>query len=121
MKNYTDGSSMSHKDFKEYVKSYNSLFENEELSLKMFERDGNMLSLPFCICYKQLLKDRLRFCVVCADYLRSMAEKSFWFMKPLVLRRARKFESLHYEALGRLMQVNMYLKTIYDATEKADI
>lgn len=115
------GKEMTHLEFKEFVKSFESLFKNENAPLEKFESDDNLLSLPFCICYEQLLRDRLRFCVVCADYYRAMYEKSFWFMKPLVLRRARKFESIHYETLGRLIQVITYIRTFdYGSKEKSE-
>lgn len=109
----TKGSEMSHSEFVEYTKSYASLFENETESLNRFERDGNLLSIPFCIRYERLLEDRLRYCYTCSEYYRAMAERSFWFMKRFVLRRAMKFESIHYETLGRLMQVKLYIKMRY--------
>lgn len=108
-----DGATFTHKQFMEYVKAFHSLFETEIGTLERFERDGNLLSIPFCISYERLLEDRLRYCQTCSEYYRAMAEKSFWFMKPLVLRRAMKFESIHYETLGRLMQVRSYIKVQY--------
>lgn len=107
------GSEMTHSEFVEYTKSYASLFETEIGTLESFERDENLLSIPFCICYERLLEDRLRYCKTCSEYYRAMAEKSFWFMKRLVLRRAMKFEGIHYQTLGRLMQVRLYRKLQY--------
>lgn len=104
---------MTHREFKDYVKSFESLFKSENYPLEKLERDGNLLSLPFCISYEQLLEDRLRYCRTCSEYYRAMYEKSFWFMKPLVMRRAMKFESIHYQTLGRLMQVRSYKKVLY--------
>ena len=115
------GSEMTHLEFKEFIKSYESLFKNETVPLEKFERDDNVLSLPFCICYKRLLEDRLYFSKTCADYYRAMAEKSFWFMKRLVLRRAMKFEDIHYRTLGRLIQVKTYIRTFdYGSKEKSE-
>lgn len=104
---------MTHSDFKNYIKGFESLFKREIEILEYYEHDGLLLSLPHCISYERLLVDRLRYCLTCSEYYRAMAEKSFWFMKPLVLRRAMKFESIHYETLGRLMQVRSYMKLRY--------
>lgn len=105
-----DGATLTHNQFMEYVKAFHSLFETEIGTLERFERDGNLLSIPFCICYERLLEDRLRYCMTCSEYYRAMAEKSFWFMKRFVLRRAIKFETIHNQTLGRLMQVRLYRK-----------
>ena len=108
-----DGATLTHRQFKEFVKAFHSLFETEIDTLLRFERDGNLLSIPFCICYERLLEDRLCYCQTCSEYYRAMADKSFWFMKPLVIRRAIKFEAIHYDTVGRLMQVKLYRKLQY--------
>ena len=107
---FTKGSEMTHNEFKEYVKSYESLFESHRKVLDDYIRYGELLSVRFCIKYEILLEDRLRFSRTCSEYYHAMVDKSFWFMKPLVLRRAMKFESIHYETLGRLMQLKTYMK-----------
>jgi len=111
-----NGASLTPKQFREFVKAFTSLFESELDILKKFEADDNLLSLPFCICYARLLEDRMRYSITCSEYYRSMAERSFWFMKPLVLRRAMKFESIHYETLGRLTQLRIYQKLYHNYT-----
>lgn len=111
-----NGASLTHRQFKEFVKAFTSLFKSETSVLEKFEEDENLLSLPFCICYARLLEDRMRYCITCSEYYRSMAERSFWFMKPLVLRRAMKFESIHYETLGRLTQLRIYQKLYHNYT-----
>lgn len=108
-----NGADFTHRQFKEFVKSFVSLFKSELGVLEKFEEEGEILSLQFCVYYERLLEDRMRYCMTCSEYYRAMAEKSFWFMKPLVLRRAMKFESIHYETLGRLMQVRLYMKLRY--------
>lgn len=108
-----DGATLTHGQFMEYVKAFTSLFKTEIDTLESFDRDGNLLSIPFCICYERLLEDRLCYCMTCSEYYRAMAEKSFWFMKRLVLRRAMKFEAIHYDTVGRLMQVRSYKKVLY--------
>ena len=105
-----DGATFTHNQFIEYVKAFHSLFETEIGTLERFERDGNLLSIPFCISYERLLEDRLRYCMTCSEYYRAMVEKSFWFMKRFVLRRAIKFETTYNQTLGRLMQVRLYRK-----------
>lgn len=115
------GKEMSHREFKEFVKSFESLFKNETVPLEKFESDDNLLSLSFCICYKRLLEDRLYFCKTCSEYYRAMYDNSFWFMKPLVLRRAMKFEGIHYETLGRLMQLRIYMKVYHDYKEQSTL
>ena len=115
------GKEMTHREFKEFLKSFESLFKNETVPLEKFESDGNVLSLSFCICYKRLLEDRLYYCKTCSEYYRAMYEKSFWFMKPLVMRRAMKFESIHYETLGRLMQLRIYMKVYYDYKKQSTL
>lgn len=107
------GKEMTLEEFKDFLKSYENLFKHQTEVLSRFERDENLLTIPFCICYEQLLEDRLRFCRTCSEYYRAMAEKSFWFMKRLVLRRAMKFEAIHYDTVGRLMQVRSYQKVLY--------
>lgn len=113
MSTFVKSSEMTHSDFKNYIKAFESLFKREIEVLENYERDGHLLSLPFCIGYERLLEDRLRYCKTCSEYYRAMAEKSFWFMKPLVLRRAMKFEGIHYQTLGRLMLVKLYRKLQY--------
>ena len=110
---YVSGCEMTYKEFAEYVKDYESLFENQTKILEGFEIGGDLLSVSFCVHYAALLEDRLRYCYTCSEYYRAMAERSFWFMKRFVLRRAIKFESIHYETLGRLMQVKLYIKMQY--------
>lgn len=109
-----NGATLTHGQFKEFVRAYSSLSESNSQRLERFEREGDLLSIPFCICYERLLEDRLHYCQTCSEYYRAMAEKSFWFMKPLVIRRAMKFEAIHYQTLGRLMQVRLYRKVQYD-------
>lgn len=113
MSTFVKPSEMTHSDFKNYIKAFESLFKSEIDVLENYERDGHLLSLPFCIGYERLLEDRLRYCQTCSEYYRAMAEKSFWFMKRLVLRRAMKFEAIHYDTVGRLMQVRSYKKVLY--------
>ena len=108
-----NGANLTHRQFKEFVKSFVSLFKSEIGVLEKFEEEGEILSLQFCVCYERLLEDRMRYCMTCSEYYRAMADKSFWFMKPLVIRRAMKFESIHYDILGRLMQVRSYMKLQY--------
>lgn len=108
-----NGAKLTHRQFKEYVKSFVSLFKGELGVLEKFEEDGEILSLQFCVYYERLLEDRMRYCMTCSEYYRAMAEKSFWFMKRLVLRRAMKFEAIHYDTVGRLMQVRSYKKVLY--------
>lgn len=108
-----DGATLTHDQFMEYVKAFTSLFKNEIDTLERFDRDGNLLSIPFCICYERLLEDRLCYCITCSEYYRAMAEKSFWFMKRFVIRRAMKFEITYNQTLGRLMQVKLYRKLQY--------
>ena len=108
-----NGANLTHRQFKEFVKSFVSLFKSELGALEKFEEEGEILSLRFCVYYERLLEDRMRYCMICSEYYRAMAEKSFWFMKRFVLRRAMKFESIHYETLGRLMQVMSYKKVLY--------
>jgi len=115
------GNEMTHEEFKDFLKSYENLFKHQTEVLSRFERDENLLTIPFCISYEQLLEDRLRFCRTCSEYYRAMAEKSFWFMKPLVLRRAMKFESIHYDTLGRLMQLRTYMKVYHDYKEQSTL
>lgn len=112
---------MTHEEFKDFLKSYENLFKHQTEALERFERDENLLSIPFCICYTQLLEDRMRYCVTCSEYYRAMYDKSFWFMKPLVMRRAMKFESIHYETLGRLMQLRTYMKVYHDYKEQSTL
>lgn len=112
------GKEMSHKELVDYVKSNESIFKSRTEALQLLENDDNLLSIPFCVCYEQLLKDRMNFCLVCSEYYRAMYDKSFWFMKPLVMRRARKYESIHYETLGRFMLVNLYKRKLYDDGQK---
>ena len=112
---------MTHEEFKDFLKSYENLFKNQTEVLFGYERDENLLTIPFCICYEQLLEDRLRYCRTCSEYFRAMYEKSFWFMKPLVMRRAMKFESIHYETLGRLMQLRTYMKVYHDYKEQSTL
>lgn len=107
-----NGANLTHRQFKEFVKSFVSLFKSEIGVLEKFEEE-EILSLQFCVCYERLLEDRMRYCMTCSEYYRAMADKSFWFMKPLVIRRAMKFESIHYDTLGRLMQVRSYKKVLY--------
>lgn len=108
-----NGADLTHRQFKEFVKSFVSLFKSALGVLVKFGEEGEILSLQFCVYYERLLEDRMRYCMTCSEYYRAMAEKSFCFMKPLVLRRAMKFESIHYETLGRLMQVRLYMKLRY--------
>ena len=108
-----NGANLTHRQFKEFVKSFVSLFESELGVLERFEEEGEILSLQFCVYYERLLEDRMRYCMTCSEYYRAMADKSFWFMKPRVLRRAMKFESIHYDILGRLMQVRSYIRVRY--------
>lgn len=108
-----NGANLTHRQFKEFVKSFVSLFKSEIGVLEKFEEEGEILSLQFCVCYERLLEDRMRYCMTCSEYYRAMADKSFWFMKPLVIRRAMKFESIHYDTLGRLMQVRSYIRVRY--------
>lgn len=108
-----NGANLTHRQFKEFVKSFVSLFKSEIGVLEKFEEEGDILSLQFCVYYERLLEDRMRYCMTCSEYYRAMADKSFWFMKPLVIRRAMKFESIHYDTLGRLMQVRSYIKVQY--------
>lgn len=105
---------MNRLEFKEYVKSYSSLFKSENEPLEKFERDGALLSLSFCICYVKLLEDRMRYCMTCGEYYRAVYDKSSWLMKPFVLRRAMQFERDHYETLGRLIQLRTYMKVYHD-------
>ena len=107
-----NGANLTHRQFKEFVKSFVSLFKSEIGVLEKFEEE-EILSLQFCVCYERLLEDRMRYCMTCSEYYRAMADKSFWFMKPLVIRRAMKFESIHYDTLGRLMQVRSYIRVRY--------
>lgn len=107
------GNEMTHEEFKDFVMSYENLFKHQTEVLLGYERYEKLLTLPFCISYEQLLEDRLRYCRTCSEYYRAMAEKSFWFMKRLVLRRAMKFEAIHYDTVGRLMQVRSYKKVLY--------
>lgn len=104
---------MTHEEFKDFVKSYNTIFKNQTEELLSYERCEKLLTFSFCNSYEQLLEDRLRYCRKCSEYYRAMAEKSFWFMKRLVLRRALEFEGIHYQTLGRLMQVRLYRKLRY--------
>ena len=108
-----NGAMLTHKEFMEYVRAFKSLFVSEISVLEKYEDDGCVLTLPFCVSYERLLEDRMRYCMTCSEYYRAMAEKSFWFMKPLVLRRAMKYESIHYDTLGRLMQVRQYIRVQY--------
>lgn len=111
-------SAMSYKDFREYLKSYKSLFESETDVLLRYERSGEVLSSSFCVSYIRLLEDRMRVCDVCSEYYRAMAERSFWFMKPRVLRRALKYEAIHNETLGRLLLVKLYFMSVHDVKEE---
>lgn len=113
-KERVNGAELTHKDFMAFVKSYESYFEYQISVLEKFEEDGNLFSLPFCICHCTLLEERLYFCKTCSDYFRSMAKRSFWFMKPFVIRRAMKFESIHYDTLGRLTQLRIYMKLYHN-------
>lgn len=108
-----NGASLTHRQFKEFVKAFTSLFKSEIGVLEKFEEEGEILSLQFCVCYERLLEDRMRYCMTCSEFYRAMAEKSFWFMKRLVLRRAMKFEAIHYDTVGMLMQVRSYKKVLY--------
>ena len=113
MSTFVKPSEMTHSDFKNYIKDFESLYKSEIEVLENYERDDHLLSLPFCISYEHLLEDKLRYCQTCSEYYRAMADKSFWFMKRLVLRRAMKFEAIHYDIVGRLMQVRSYIKVFY--------
>lgn len=66
---------MTYKEFKEYVESYKSLFENQQKVLEKYETDGDIQSLPFCISYAALLEDRLRYCFTCSAHYRAVAGK----------------------------------------------
>ena len=115
---YVSGCEMTHKEFAEYVKNYKSLFENQTKILEGFEIGGDLLSVSFCVHYAALLEDRLRYCHTCSEYYRAMAEKSFWFMKRIVLRRAIAFEAIHRETLERLIIVRMFIKQSRYAKEE---
>ena len=104
---------LSHKEFLSNVKSYESLFKVGIEILEKWIADGNLLSAGFCISYEKLLEDRLRFCRMCSEYYRSLSQNSFWFMKHFVLRRAIKYERIHYDTLGRLMQLKMYRRLFH--------
>ena len=108
--NNSDMANMSAEDFREYVKSYESLFKVETEVLEKWVADDNLLSSGFCVSYGQLLEDRMRFCRACSMYYRSLARKSFWFMKPFLIRRAIRYEGIHYETLGRLIQLKTFMK-----------
>lgn len=105
-----NGTEMSHKEFVEYVKRENAWFESTSDVLLDFEKDGNLLSEGFCNIYELLLERRLECCIVCSDYFRAMYEKSFWFMKGRVMRRAKMYESLHKMTLQELITLKTYMK-----------
>lgn len=117
MGTFVRASEMTYRDFMDYYRDSISAMKDEIDILERIERDGGFLSYAFCCCYESLLEDRLCFCMTCSEYYRAMAEKSFWFMKPLVLRRAMKFESIHCETLGRLMLVRLYKKMFHGEAE----
>ena len=117
-RDYVSGREMSLVEFAEYVKSYESMFENQSKVLEKFEVEGDFLSVSFCVLYAALLEDRLRYCHTCSEYYRAMAEKSFWFMKRKMLRRAIGFETLHRETLERLIIVRMFIKQSRYAKEE---
>lgn len=104
------GAEMTHREFVEYVKNANAWFESTSEALLDFERDGYLLSRTFCDVYKMLLEHRLECCIVCSDYFRAMYEKSFWFMKGRVLRRAKMYESLHKLTLQELITLKTFMK-----------
>lgn len=101
---------MSHEEFNEYVESHESLFKSEIEVLDKFIENDQCLSAAFCVMYEQLLEDRMRFCRACGEYYRAMAERSRWFVKRFALKRAVGYEGAHYEALGRLMQLKIFMK-----------
>ncbi len=116
---YVSGGEMTYQEFKEYVESYKSMFENQQKVLEKYETDDDILSLNFCIYYSAFLKDRLRYCHTCSTYYRAAAEKSFWFMKWRLLRIAKEFETIHRDTIEKLLIVRMFIKMQkYDAKEE---
>lgn len=113
-----NGAEMTHRKFKMYLEVNRTYFESTTNVLIGFEKSGDLLSMNFCNVYLALLKSRLSFCIVCSEYYRAMAERSFWFMKPLVMRRVRKYESFHYETLSRLLLLENYIKIHFDGEEE---
>lgn len=104
------GAEMTHKEFVEYVKSANAWFESTSEVLLDFEKDGCLLNRGFCDIYEMLLERRLECCIICSEYFRAMYEKSFWFMKGRVLKRAKMYESLHKMTLQELLTLKTYMK-----------
>ena len=104
------GSEMTHEQFKEFVKRENEWFESTSDILMEMEKEGNLLIRGFCDIYKVLLKRRLSYCVVCSEYYRAMAERSFWFMRGRVLKTAKVYESLHKMTLQELIALKTYMK-----------
>ena len=117
-KTHIDGREMTSKEFREYIKRYKSLFEHQTSVLESFENDGSLLSVSFNVLYAALLEDRLRYCRVGSQYYRAMAEKSWWLVKTIAIYRATRYESFHYETLGRLIQVRMMIKLSRNGTEE---
>lgn len=112
-----DGASLNSKQFKDYVKSYVSLFDTYERELIRLEKKEYLLSLPFCVRYASLLYDRLSFSLTCVEYYRAMSKRSFW-LKPFALRMSKKFEALHYDAIGRLFTVRMMIKIMSNGSKE---
>ena len=101
---------MTRMEYIEYVKDRNRWFESASNLLLDFEKDGDIESWGFLKLYETLLENRLECCVVCSDFWRAIAEKSFWFMKGRVLRRAKMYESLHKMTLQELITLKTYMK-----------
>jgi len=118
---YVSGSEMTYEEFKEYVKSYKSLFENQEKVLEQHETGGFLLSISFCKCYAAFLEDRLCYCHTCSTYYRAAAEKSFWLIKRRFLRIAKQFEAIHRETIEKLLVVRMFIKlSEHDTKEETE-
>ncbi len=99
---------MTHKEFMKKWDEYNSVFAMYGNILEEKERRGELFSPDFCRTYGILLKKRLEFFMMCSTYYRNLAERSFWFMKPRVIRRAMEFERMHFDTLYHLMILKMY-------------
>lgn len=98
------------KQFRDYEKSMTEYFNRMSDALNLEAQSSGFLSQTFCTMYIGFLQDRLNYCLRCSEYYRNMAEHSFWFMKPFVLRRAVKYEAFHNITLGRLIELQTYCK-----------
>ena len=105
-----NGRELTYRQFREFAKNELEWFESTSNVLIDFEKEGRLLNHGFCDIYEVLLERRLACCIVCSDYFRAMSEKSFWFMKRLVLKRARTWESLHKVTLQELITLKTYMK-----------